>query len=83
MQFLQKFIRLGATDGGETDRVVSLCVEEGGYPTNYKDVSMIHLKSTTEASPSYPLSGRHWQKFLMRRNLSQKDNVDSEKTEEQ
>ena len=37
MQFMQRFIRPGggggATHGRETDRVVSLYVEEGGYPT--------------------------------------------------
>ena len=33
MQFLQRFIRPGATHGRETDTVVSLYVEEGGYPT--------------------------------------------------
>ena len=38
MQFLQTFIRPGPTYSRETDRVVSVFVEEGGYPTRMQSV---------------------------------------------
>ena len=43
MQFLQRFIRPGATHGRETDRVVSLRWRKEAIPQEFKDASIIHL----------------------------------------
>ena len=40
---MQKYERLRATHGTETDRVVALYVGKGGNSTKFKDVSIIHM----------------------------------------
>ena len=78
--------RPGDTHGKKSDRIVSLYVEEGGYPkhllsTYTSGKEILRSVTTTETCPSKTSVELPEYIIMIRRGLYQNVSVDSEKTE--